>query len=208
MKTSPWCLLALLFAVSPAAAELDFTVQHESMVADAIPVNGTYITDGNSRIYLRIMANWKVFNDAQTLECLPDTANSKLRLEHFSGPKLLTIDQAGARELQQLAATQILPDAKNVVALPPELNPLPLFGWNTLEVAHRYDYFGAPMRRSVMYVSMMPGRVVQLTVTAPDTDFDKVHKEARKFLGSWFEPSRDLPPDLQRKYKVPEAMAN
>ncbi len=208
MKTLlPCLLLGLLAAAIPASAALDFTVQNTHLMADAIPVDGTYITDGPSKIFLRILPTWKVYNTAQALDCLPDTPNSKIRLESFPGSKLLTIDQAGGRELQQLAAAQLPGDAKNVVAQTLELNALPLFGWNTLEATFRYDYFGQPVRRSVLYVSMIPGRVVQLTVTAPDADFDKVHKQARQLLGSWFEPTRDLPPDLQRKFATPEAMA-
>ena len=40
--------------------------------------------------------------------------------------------------------------------------------------------------------------------TGPDADFDAIHKQARQFLSSWFEPSRDLPPELQRKYEDPQ----
>ena len=208
MKSSLSSLLVLLLAAAPSRAALDFTVQHKALPADGIEVDGAYITDGSSKIFLRILPTWKVFNTAQALDCIPDTANSKVRLEPYEGSKLLTIDQAGGLELQQLATGLLPNDARNVVAQPVELNPLPLFGWSTLEVTFRYEYFGQPVRRSVMYVSMIPGRVVQLTVTAPEADFGKVHKQARQLLGSWFEPSRDLPPDLQLKYASPEAIAH
>ena len=206
MKILLLSVLAALLAAAPADAALDFTLQHKEIAADGIEVDGAYITDGPSKIFLRILPTWKAFNTAQSLDCIPDTANSKVRLENFAGSKLLTIDQTGGLELQQLATAQLPGDAKKVVALPIELNPLPLYGWKTLEATFRYEYFGQPVRRSVLYVSMIPGRVVELTVTAPDADFDKVHKQARQLLGSWFEPSRDLPPDLQRKYLAPDAM--
>ena len=204
----PVLFIAGLLAANPAFAGLDFTLQHKQIAADGIDVDGIYITDGTSRIFLHLLPTWKVFNTAQALDCIPDVANSKVRLEQFTGPKLLAIDQAGGHDLQGLAMAQLPGDAKNVTALPVELNPLPLFGWNTLEASFRYDYFGQVMCRSTMYVSMIPGRVIQLTVTAPDADFNKVHKQAKQLLGSWFEPSRDLPPDLQRKYGTPEQVAN
>ena len=206
MRAAFLSILAMLVAASNVVAALDFTVQHTSLEADGIQVDGCYITDGPSKIFLRILSTWKVFNTGQSLDCLPDTAASKVRLERFPGAKLLTIDQTGGQELQQLATGQLPDDAKKVVALPVELNPLPLYGWSTMEATFRYEYFGQIVRRSVMYISMIPGRVVQFTVTAQDSDFDKVHKQARQLLGSWFEPSRDLPPDLQSKYASPEAM--
>ena len=58
------------------------------------------------------------------------------------------------------------------------------------------------MRRSLMYINMLPGRVVQLSVVAAEADFDQVHKAGRQILSSWFEPSRVLPPDLQKKYET------
>ena len=208
MKRLNLLLSTAIFVASTALGALDFTLQHKTLPADGIAQDQVYITDGLSKIFLRILPTWQVFNTAQAIDCMPDTPNTKVRLEQFAGPKLLTIDQAGGRDLGQIAASQIPGDAKNVAALPVELNPLPLFGWNTLEASFRYDYFGQTVRRSVMYVSMIPGRILQLTVIAPEADFVKVHKQAFQLLGSWFEPSRDLPPDLQAKYGSPAAVGN
>lgn len=204
MKTfiSP-SLAALLLAATPAMAALDFTLQHKALPADGISMDQVYITDGESKIFFRVPPAWKVSNSAQSLDFVPDTAGAMVHVEPYAGPKLLTIDQAGGRDLLQQATAQLPHDAKNPAAYPAELNPLPLFGWQTLEVAFRYDYFGAPVRRSVMYLSMIPGRVVQMTVIAPESSFAKVHKQACQLMGSWFEPSRDLPPDLRAKYDAP-----
>ena len=205
MKTllTPWLALLTLTAI-PASAELDFTLHHKAITADAISVDQIFITDGPSKIYLHVLPEWKVFNVAQVLECTPTFANSTVRLQHSPASKPLTIDQAGSRELLQQAMSQLPPEAKNVVALPVEFNPLPIFQWNTMEVTFRYEYFGQAMRRSVMYLGMLPDRLVQMTIIAQDADFDKLHKEARQLMASWFEPSRDLPPDLQRKYEAPQ----
>lgn len=198
-----WFFAATVLCATPAVAALDFTLQHKTVAADGIDVDGVYITDGTSKIFLRILPSWQTFNTAQAIDCIPDIPDSKVRLERFPGSALLTIDAAGGLALQQIAASQMPGDAKEVVALPAELNPLPLYHWNTLEATFRYQYFGKPVRRSVMYVSMIPGRVVQLTVTASDADFDKLHKQAHQMLSSWFEPTRDLPPDLQQKFAAP-----
>ena len=205
MKISLLSLIPVLaFAAGTTDGALDFTVAHKAMTTDAIQVDNPYITDGTSKIFLRIPPTWKVIGNAQALDCFPEGTLSEVRLEPFKGDKLLTIDQAGTRDLMQQSTSQLPADAKNVTALPAELNPLPIFGWSTLEASVRYDLLGRLMRRSVMYVSMLPGRVLQLTVIGPDADFDKLHKQARQMLGSWFEPSRDLPPELQRKYASPE----
>ncbi len=200
---SPLCAVLMLVA-APALASLDFTLQHKAMPADGLSLDQVYISDGQSRIFVRPPANWKMYNDAQALEFLPAPTNSRVRVEAYSGPKALTVDQAGARDLQQMATVQLPAEAKAPVPLPPELNPLPLFGWHTMQVAFRYTYFGQPMRRSVMYLSMIPGRTVQLTVIAPEADYDKIEKQARQFMSSWFEPTRDLPPELLKKYEAPE----
>ncbi len=194
----------LALASAPALANLDFTLQHKSLPADGVALDQVYILDGQSRIFVRPPVNWKMYNDAQALEFLPSPTNSRVRVEAYHGNKALTVDQAGALDLLQVATAQLPAEAKNPVPLPPELNPLPLFGWHTMQVTFHYNYFGQAMRRGVMYLSMIPGRTVQLTVIAPEADYDKIEKQARQFMGSWFEPSRDLPPELQKKYEAPE----
>ena len=182
---------APLLAAGPVLAGLDFTLQHKALPADGIALDEVYITDGDSKIFLRLPPGWKVSNSAQALDCVPDSPDARVRLEAFPGSRALTVDAAGGRELLRLATSQLPGDAKSVVALPVELNPLPLFGWATMEVSFRYDYFGQPLRRSVMYLNMLPGRMVEMTVITPEAAFDKIHKQARQLMGSWFEPSRD-----------------
>ena len=65
----------------------------------------------------------------------------------------------------------------------------------------RYEFYGQAVRQSTMYVHMPAGRLVEFSVTAPEADFNKLYRPARTILGSWFEPSRDLPPELARKYE-------
>ena len=203
MKLSSITLISLMvLSASPTWAALDFTLQHKALPADGVSLDKPYITDGASKIFLQIPANWKVSGGGAELDCAPDTELSSIRLGRYQGSKLLTFDQAGGQDLVVQLSAQLPPDAKNAKVLAVDLNPLPIFGWSTLEVTLGYDYFGQKMRRSLMYLDMLPGRVVQLSVVAPDTYFDQVHKQARQVLSSWFEPSRDLPPDLQSKYEA------
>jgi hypothetical protein len=202
MKTCLFALLAItLNAGSPARAGLDFNLQHKALSADGLSLDKPFISDGPSKIFLTIPRNWGISDGGAGMDLTPEVANSSVRIGNYQGSKLLTIDQAGGQDLLGQINAQLPPDAKNAKVLTVNLNPLAIFGWQTMEVTLTYDYFGQAMRRSLMYLSMFPGRVVQFTVVAPDADFDKVHKAARQILSSWFEPSRDLPPDLQEKYE-------
>lgn len=192
----------LLWAVSTATAAIDFTLRHSQLPADGTDMDAVYISDGQSQIYLRVPPNWRGANNAQTLELTTESAGALVRLEEFPGAKVLTIDQAGGKELIEQVRAQLPKDAQKTEALPVELNPLPIFGWQTMTVGFRYEYFGQVLRRNVMYLNMIKGRVLQMTIVAPDADFEKIYKEARRFLSSWFEPSRDLPPDVRAKYEA------
>ena len=198
--------LALLLTARVAMAGLDFTLQHKALPADGLSLEKPYITDGISKIFLTLPYNWQVNGGGAGLECIPETAGASVRLGNYQGSKLLTIDQAGGEDLLAQLTGQLPSDAKNAKVVSLDLNPLSIFGWQTMEVTLRYDYFGQTLRRSLMYLNMRPGRVVQLTVIAPEADFDKVHKQARQILSSWFEPSHDLPPDLQQKYDAGAAV--
>ena len=184
-------------------AGLDFTLHRRHLPADGLAVDTPYITDGPSKIYLRLPPEWQVADTSGSIDINAGGAEAHVRLELYADGKPLTIDEAGGRQLLAQAISKLPPDAKGVVPVSVDLNPLPIFGWKTVEASFRYQYFGETLHRSVMYVEMLPERIVQLTVLAPETDFPRIHKQARQILSSWFEPSRDLPPDLQRKYEAP-----
>ena len=210
MKTSLlFALTALaLAAARPASATLDFTLQHAAMTADAIRVEKPYITDGPSKIYLQIPGTWSVSSGGDEIICRSDVGSTEVRLGNYHGPAF-KVDEPSGQELARRVVSQVPAGAKNMATLPVEYNPFPIFGWTDVQVTVRYEFYGQILRHSVMFINMTPGRVVTLSVTATDAEFDKMYKQARAILSSWFEPSRDLPPDLARKYDAgPESIPN
>ncbi len=193
---------ALLSAVcsSPLLA-LDFTLKHQGGSADGAPSDNTYITDGPNKIFMRFPNTWKVSDSAHALDCIPPQGGSRVVIEQVGGKQAVALDAAGRSELGANVGKTLPSGARNVMELPARTDLLPVFGWTTLELSHRYEFYGQVMRRSVLYVNMIPGRVVQVTVTAPDAAFDDVHEQMRLILSGWFEPKRDLPPGLAQKYE-------
>ena len=192
--------LASLLGTSPAFA-LDFTLRNMNIRAEALSQSATYITDGDSKIMLVIPNKWKVADSPTGLEMIPDQGGCRVNISQVLGVQSLPMDAGGRVEILKRVVAQLPGGAKNVEALPPADNLLPIFNWTSVEFSHRYDFYGQKLRRSVLYVNMLPGRVVQMTVVAPDAVFDEVHNQARLILSNWFEPKRDLPPDLAREYE-------
>lgn len=192
------CILA---NTSPVRA-LDFTLRTTSVRAEALSRSATYITDGDSKIMLSIPNKWQASDTPAALDLIPEQANSRVNISQVMGAQTLPLDATGQGELLK-RATALLPNgAKNVEVLPAVTDLLPIFHWTSVEFAHRYDFYGQKMHRSVVYINMLPGRVVQMTVTAPEPVFDAVHNQARMMMSGWFEPKRDLPPDLAREYET------
>ena len=196
--------LASLLGVSPVFA-LDFTLRTTNIRAEALSQAATYITDGDSKIMLVIPNKWKVSDSPTGLEMVPDQAGCRVDISQVLGVQSLPMDASGRVELLKKAVALLPGGAKNVEALPPVDNLLPIFNWTSVEFSHRYDFYGQKLHRSVLYINMLPGRVVQMTVVAPEAVFDEVHNQARLILSNWFEPKRDLPPDLAREYESGEA---
>lgn len=194
------CLLWSAAWASPLYA-LDFTLKHQGGMADGARSENTYVTDGQNKIFMRIPNTWKVSDSAQALDCIPEQGGSRVVIEQVGGGKPFLLDDAVRRELDTDAGKTLPSGARNVTELPPRTDLLPIFGWTTLEICHRYEFYGQAMRRGILYVNMLPGRVVRVTVTAPDAVFDAVHEQMRLVMSGWFEPKRDLPPDLARKYE-------
>ena len=196
MKTfSLSVLAALVFLPGSAPADIDFTLQRQTTNADAVSANQPYVTDGPIKIFLQFPNTWHAHDNGQGLELIPTVANASVRLENYHGPEL-TIDDAGARQLLQQVVAGLSKDAKNVTAYPVECNPFPILGWKDLQVIVRYELFGQTYRRSTMYVQMSPGRTVNFSLIALDTDFDKLYKPARAVLASFFEVDSGASPDL------------
>ncbi len=176
-------------------------MKHQGGSADGAKTDNAYITDGPNKIFLRIPNQWKVSDSAHALDCIPEQGGSRVVIEQISGKQALALDAAGRSALDADAGKTLPSGAKNATELPPRTDLLPVFGWTTLELSHRYEFYGQAMRRSILYINMIPGRVVQVTVTAPDAAFDAVHEQMRLVMSGWFEPKRDLPPDLAQKYE-------
>lgn len=193
-------LAALASLPGTVRAELDFTLQHQTRTADAITVSQPYIMDGASKIFLSFPGNWHAVDGAQKLELTPNVPNASVRLENHHGPAL-TIDAAGGQKLLERLLAQVPKEAKNVAADPVEINPFPILWWTNVQVTVRYELHDQTFRRSTMYVDMRPGRIVEFSVTSLDGDYEKLYRPARGVLASFFEPSKDLPPDLAKKYE-------
>ena len=192
--------LGSILMASPLLA-LDFTLRHDNIRAEALSQAATYITEGDSKIMLTIPNNWKVLDSPTGLDLTPARAGSRVTISQIGGVQSLPMDASGRVELLKRVVAQLPGGAKNVEALPPVDNLVPIFKWTSVEFSHRYDFYGQKMRRSVLFINMLPGRVVQMSVIAPDDFFEEVHNQARMIISNWFEPKRDLPPELAREYE-------
>ena len=204
MKIHPSLPFALFcLAVSQPSHALDFTLRRMNGAPEGTSLSSSYITDGDNKILLRIPADWKAVDSPASLELIPAKPGCDVKISQVSA-QALPLDAAGVATLQKQAESQIPKGAVKTTALPVANNVLPVYAWTSVEFTYRYEIFNQPMRRSVCYINMLPGRVVQWSVVAPDESFDAVHEGARVLMFHWFEPKRELPPEMARKYEAGE----
>ncbi len=196
--------LALLGSAIPAPANINFTLATKHGSPESPDPENRYITDGENHIYLRIPRDWKATSSAERLEFMPPQTGSHVQISQVPGVQALPLDPAGLAALRKDAQARLPEGAKNIHAAGEENDLLPVFGWKSFEVTFEYEFYGQQMRRSMLYVNMIPGRVVQVSVTAVAADFENVHEKLRKLMFGWFEPNRDLPPEQARQYEAGE----
>ena len=132
---------------------------------------------------------------------LPEQASSHVQISQIGGVQAVPLDPTGLTVLRKQAQAALPAGAKNI-KMTGEINDLlPVFGWKSFEVTFDYEFYGQQLRQSTLYINMIPGRVIQVDVTALATDFDNIHERMRKMMFGWFEPSRDLSPDEARQYE-------
>ena len=192
-------ILAVLAWPCPTASALDFTIHHTQASADGASLDSTYILDQDSKIFMRIPRKWQISDSPGALELIPNVADCRVKIENVSGVQSVPLDAPGEVVLRKLLDGSVPSGAKNTLALPDTDNPLPIFGWKDVEMARTYDFYGQTICHSIMFLNMRPGRVVQLSITAPKADYDAIHDAVRLLMFSWFEPSKDLSKETARK---------
>ena len=188
-----------LAAYQPLHA-LDFTLRQMTVGSEGMSLATSYITDGDNKIMLRIPRDWKATDGPGALDLTPTKPGSDVNISQVRAQEL-PLDAAGKATLLKQAEAQIPKGAVKITALPATENVLPIHHWTSVEFTYHYELFGQAMRRSVCYINMLPGRVVQWSVVAPDDAFDAVHEESRVLMFHWFEPKRELAPDMARQYE-------
>ncbi len=195
-------LVALSLVAGASTAEaLDFTLRQMNVASEGMSMSSSYITDGDNKIMLRIPNSWKASDSPAALDLVPDQAGSSVNITQVKTKDLLPLDAGSKQNLLKEVTAQIPGGAKKVEALPEVTDLLPIYKWTSVEFAHRYEFFGQTVRRGVLFVNMQPGRVVRVTITAPDKDFDNIHEQTRVMMYHWFEPKRELAPEMARQYE-------
>ena len=123
-------------------------------------------------------------------------------IRQLQGPPALPLDPAGLDALRKSAQAALPQGAKDIKPVGETRDLLPVFGWKSFEITFDYEFYGQQLRRSILYINMIPGRVVQVEVTSTLPDFENVHEKTRKLMFGWFEPNRDLSPSEARDYEA------
>ena len=199
----PCSLLILPLLVGNAAPlrAIDFTLHRRLAVADAVAVERAFVLDKESKIYLHLPAKWIVADSPQALNFTPDRVQSCVRLEQVSEAKSLPLDEVNRAFLRRRMSCAPLPGATRITTLWEKRDTLAILDWRSFEITQSYEFNGQAFRRCALYLDLGHERVVQLSVYAAEKDFDEIHAETVRLMSSWFEPSKDLPPDLARAYE-------
>ena len=205
MQTSlfrrPGCLaLALLAATASPLRALDFTLHRIQATSGALQTTKSYFLDGDSKVFIDIPLDWKVTDSAVMLDCLPSRPDSHVVIEQ-AGSKPWAFDEPARIDLRKRAQSSIPQGAKEVKPLPEQTDLIPLDGWSSLEIADTYTFFGQQMHRAVVFFNLPEKRVWQVTITAPEADFAKVHEQTRLMLYDLFEPEKMLSGTALQRYR-------
>lgn len=203
MKTIRPLLLVLgtlAAAAAPLRAGIDFTL-HSRQTDAASGTENQYITDGDNHIYLHIPHGWSASGGGGQLTLVPNLPSSEVQVRQLAGPPALPLDPAGLDALRKSALASVPQGAKDIKPAGEIKDLLPVFGWKSFEATFEYEFYGQLMRHSVLYINMIPGRVIQVSVTSIAPDFEGVHESVRKMMFGWFEPKRDLNPDAAKEYE-------
>ena len=184
-------LLAVFVAGSSLLAApsraLDFQLHPTTTVDDGFThEHSCFRYDDRSDMQIDLPRGWHTTADAGSITTVaPDASGALIRIEKSPLTPATLFRDAGLDVYRQRVLAGIPQGATNTRIVTEKADPLPIFGWKDYEFTVSYDFFGQSLRRSVVFVNLNPKEQILMTVSAGQSEFDKVRGQGMTVMQSW-----------------------
>jgi len=172
----------LLFIAS-ARADLQLTPKLVEYELDGAKLQQLVFPDGERRITYTPPTGWQYSSSNSNLFILhPGGGRGEATITRTSLARPETFDDQTIKRLSEEVLLSVPGDAKNVAIVSQEKNVVIIERKETLLIIIKYDFYGEPTERSVLFVNR-GNEQLRFQLTCPKANFAALHKV---FLGSHF----------------------
>jgi hypothetical protein len=186
MDASIRCTLCLVLVFSSCAqAELRFTCQSQEYELDGVKLRQLVFTDAGKRVIYTPPRGWQYFGDEDRLRLSPPSPQPGEGV--ISRTKLVqpqTFDDATIKRLTDEVVASLPGGARRVGVVSQEKNPLQIERKDTFLVVVKFELYGVPQSRSVMFLNR-DAEQLRFQFTSPETSFAKLNKQFFISQFSW-----------------------
>ncbi len=166
---------------------LDFQLRPVETVDDGFKhEHSCFRYDDRSDMQIDLPRGWRTTADSNSITSVPpDVSGAVIRIEKSALTPDTLFRDAGLDVYRQRVLSGIPERAVNTRIVAEKANPLPIFGWKDYEFTVVYDFFGRTLRRSVVFVDLNSKEQILMTVSAEQSDFDKIYSQGLTLMQSW-----------------------
>jgi hypothetical protein len=166
-------------------ADLSFTPEVVAYELDGVVMHHLAFPDGSHRVTYSPPSGWDYTGGGNLLVLHPSRgARGEATISKVSLPAPESFDESTMNRLAEEVLRSAPPDAKNIALVSQEKNPLKIEGKETFLVIIKYDQFGEPQLRSVMFLDRK-NEQLRFQLTAPRTNFPHLQDAFRSSQFSW-----------------------
>jgi hypothetical protein len=178
-------LAICLFSITSARAELNLAPEVAEYELDGVKMHRLVFADGPERITYSPPNGWEYSRrDSQTLVLRPHGMRGEATITRLAVARRESFDDETIKHLTEEVLAAVPSGAKNVSIVSQQKNPLIIERKETFLVIIKYEFYGEPHLRSIMFL-YRKNEQLRFQLTAPQSEFQRLQEAFRGSQYSW-----------------------
>ena len=177
--------VGVFLLVTSGRADLKLTPQVAEYELDGIKMRRLVFFDGPERVTYTPPADWECASTNENLLLLrPHGTRGEATIRRVDLARPETFDEETTKRLTEEVLFSVPRGATNVGLVSQQNNPLIIEGKETFLVIIKYDFYGEPQSRSVLFLDRKKDQM-RFQLTSPRSNFQHLQEVFRSSYFSW-----------------------
>jgi len=168
---------------------ISFSVEYESSQEDGSTMTYLRFKSGDKKILLYPSKAWDIRGTPQAaFFALKDVPYAEAKFENAPTGMPVSFDEKNLETYRQLADSLLPKSITELAPLSEQQDSVQINGWKSFEQTYQYTYENLKFTHSIIIIKLGDEREMLITITARDTDYERLREGVHGILNSWNEP--------------------